>query len=99
MPKKIQKIIQSILNNNNINKLQETEKEIRNLLGESFLKKQKKKFFLKKKKKPFRKKFFKKHTKNIFLEKEKVVVEVKTIEAKTELNIIKKNFNTKLKLI
>tara|TARA_B100001175_G_C19393446_1_gene582608 strand:- start:377 stop:613 length:237 start_codon:yes stop_codon:yes gene_type:complete len=78
MPKKIQKIIQSILNNNNINKLQETEKEIRNLLGESFLKK---------------------HTKNIFLEKEKVVVEVKTIEAKTELNIIKKNFNTKLKLI
>lgn len=78
MPKKIQKIIQSILNNNNINKLQETEKEIRNFLGESFLKK---------------------HTKNIFLEKEKVVVEVKTIEAKTELNIIKKNFNTKLKLI
>lgn len=78
MPKKIQKIIQSILNNNNINKLQETEKEIRKFLGESFLKK---------------------HTKNIFLEKEKVVVEVKTIEAKTELNIIKKNFNTKLKLI
>ena len=78
MPKKIQKIIQSILNNNNINKLQETEKGIRNFLGESFLKK---------------------HTKNIFLEKEKVVVEVKTIEAKTELNIIKKNFNTKLKLI
>tara|TARA_B100001142_G_scaffold245647_1_gene245110 strand:- start:1971 stop:2207 length:237 start_codon:yes stop_codon:yes gene_type:complete len=78
MSKKIKKIIQSILNDNNINKLQETEKGIKALLGEGFLKK---------------------HTKNIFLEKEKVVVEVKTIEAKTELNIIKKNFNTKLKLI
>ena len=78
MSKKIKKIIQSILNDNNINKLQETEKGIKDLLGEGFLKK---------------------HTKNIFLEKEKVVVEVKTIEAKTELNIIKKNFNTKLKLI
>ena len=42
--------------------------------------------------------FIKKHTKNIFLERKKVVVEVRTIEAKTELNIIKKNFNTQLKL-
>ena len=43
--------------------------------------------------------FIKKHIKNFFLEKNKVVIEVRTIEAKTELNIIKKNFNTTLRLL
>jgi len=45
------------------------------------------------------KSFIKKHINNIFLEKNKVVIETKTIEAKTELNIIKKNFNTQIKLL
>ena len=43
------------------------------------------------------KKFFKKHINKIFLENQTVVIETKTIEAKTEINIIKKNFNTKIK--
>ena len=78
MSKNLNKIIQEIFVDKQINKLQETEKEIKSFLGEAFLKK---------------------HIKNIFLEKNKVVVEVGTIEAKTELNIIKKNFNTQLKLL
>jgi hypothetical protein len=78
MPKKLNKIIQEIFIKKNIDKLQKTEKEIKSLLGETFIKK---------------------HTNNIFLERNKVVVEFRTIEAKTELNIIKKNFNTQLKLL
>ena len=45
------------------------------------------------------KSFFKKHINKIFLNNKTVVIETKTIEAKTEINIIKKNFNTKLKLL
>ena len=43
--------------------------------------------------------FFQKHIHKIFLDNKTVVIETKTIEAKTEINIIKKNFNTKLKLL
>ena len=78
MTKNLNKIIKEILTENKTDKLQETEKEIKALLGKNFLNK---------------------HTNGIFLEKNKIVVETKTIEAKTELNIIKKNFNTKLKLL
>ena len=78
MSKNLNKIIQEIFIDKQINKLQETEKEIKDFLGEKFLKK---------------------HIKNIFLDKNKTVIEVNTIEAKTELNIIKKNFNTQLKLL
>ena len=78
MSKKLNKIIQEIFVEKEINKLQETKKEIKSFLGESFIKK---------------------HIKSLFLENNKVVVETRTIEAKTELNIIKKNFNTKLKLL
>ena len=78
MSKNLNKIIQEIFVEKKINKLQETEKELKACLGEGF---------------------FKKHINNIFLEKNKVVVETKTIEAKTEINIIKKNFNTQLKLL
>ena len=78
MSKNLNKIIQEIFVDKKINKLQETEKEIKNFLGEGF---------------------FKKLIKNIFLDKERVTIETKTIEAKTEINIIKKNFNTKLRLL
>ena len=78
MSKNLNKIIKELLAENKTDKLQETEKEIKKLLGEKFLHK---------------------HTKGIFLEKNKIVIEAKTIEAKTELNIIKKKFNTKLRLL
>jgi len=78
MSKKLNKIIQELFIKKNINKLQETEKEIKKILGGIFVKK---------------------HISNIFLERNKTVIEVRTIEAKTELNIIKKNFNTQLKLL
>jgi len=77
MLKNLNKIIQEIFVDKKINKLQNTEKELKNYLGDGF---------------------FKKHISNIFLEKNKVVIETKTIEAKTEINLIKKNFNTKLRL-
>jgi len=78
MSKNLNKIIQEIFVDNKINKLQDTENQIKSFLGKSF---------------------FKKHINNIFLDQNKVVIEAKTIEAKTEINIIKKNFNTKLKLL
>ena len=78
MSKNLNKIIQEIFIDKQINKLQETEKEIKSFLGEAF---------------------FKKHINNIFLDKDQVFIETKTIEAKTEINIIKKNFNTRLKLL
>ena len=78
MPKKLNKIIQEIFVEKKINKLQETEKEIKNILGKSFLKK---------------------HIKKMYLQNDKIIIKTKTIEAKTELNIIKKNFNTTIKLL
>ncbi len=43
--------------------------------------------------------FIPKHIEGLFLKKDKIIIKTKTIEAKTELNIIKKNFNTKVKLL
>ena len=76
MSKELNKIIKKIFADQKINKLQETEKEIKKLLGEKFLNK---------------------HIKNIFLQKDKIIVETNTIEAKTEINLVKKNFKTKIK--
>ena len=45
------------------------------------------------------KEFFNKHIEKMFLKKDKIIIKTTTIEAKTELNIIKKNFNTKIKLL
>ena len=45
------------------------------------------------------KNFIKKHIKNIFLQKDKIIIEAKTIEAKTELTIVKKNFKIATKLL
>ena len=78
MPKELKKIIKELFVNQKINKLQETEKEIKVLLGKNFLNK---------------------HIKNIFLQKDKIIIEAKTIEAKTELTIVKKNFKTATKLL
>ena len=78
MPKELKKIIKELFINQKINKLQETEKDIKVLLGKNFLKK---------------------HIKNIFLQKDKIIIEAKTIEAKTELTIVKKNFKTVTKLL
>ena len=78
MSKELNKIIKEIFADQKINNLQETEKEIKKLLGENFLNK---------------------HIKNIFLQKDKIIVETNTIEAKTEINIVKKNFKTKIKLL
>ena len=78
MPKDLKKIINELFINQKINKLQETEKDIKTLLGKNFLNK---------------------HIKNIFLQKDKIIIEAKTIEAKTELTIVKKNFKTVTKLL
>ena len=78
MAKNLNKIIKDIFIEKKINKLQETEKNIKDLLGQKFLDKQ---------------------ISSFFLQKDKIIIETKTIEAKTELNIIKKNFNTKIKLL
>ena len=78
MPKKINKIIKDIFVEKKINKLQEIEKKIKELLGQNFLDK---------------------HISGLFLQNNKIIIEAKTIEAKTELNIVKKNFNTTIKLL
>ena len=78
MPKDLKKIIKELFINQKINKLQETEKDIKVLLGKNFLNK---------------------HIKNIFLQKDKIIIEANTIEAKTELTIVKKNFKTVTKLL
>ena len=78
MPKELKKIIKEIFINQKIKQLQETEKDIKVLLGKDFLKK---------------------HIKNIFSQKNKIIIEAKTIEAKTELNLVKKNFKTVTKLL
>ena len=78
MSKQLKKIIQKIFIEKKINKLQETERQIKKELGE---------------------KFFKKHIKNLFLKNKKIIIETKSIEAKTEINIIKKNFNTTMKFL
>ena len=43
--------------------------------------------------------FVKKHIEEMFFQNNKIIIKTKTIEAKTELNIIKKNFNTTIKLL
>ena len=43
--------------------------------------------------------FIPKHIEGFFLKKDKIIIKTKTIEAKTELNIIKKNFNTTIILL
>ena len=78
MPKELKNIIKELFVKQKINKLQETEKDIKNLLGKNFLNK---------------------HIKNIFLQKDKIIIETKTIEAKTELTIVKKNFKKVTKLL
>ena len=78
MSKNLDKIIKELLVEKKINKLQETEQTIKELLGKNFLKK---------------------HIKGLFIKKDKIVIETATIEAKTEVNIIKKNFKTKIKLL
>ena len=78
MPKELNKIINEIFVDTQINQLRKTELEIKEILGKSFLQK---------------------HVKKIFLQNNKIVIQTKNIEAKTELNIIKKNFNTRIKLL
>ena len=78
MSKKLNNIIKELLINKKIDKLKETESDIKKRLGENFLKK---------------------HTKGIYIKNDKIIIETKTIEAKTELNIIKKNFNTKIRFL
>ena len=78
MSKKLNNIIKELLVKQKIDKLKETESDIKKSLGENFLKK---------------------HTKGIYIKNDKIIIETKTIEAKTELNIIKKNFNTKIRFL
>ena len=78
MSKKLNNIIKELLANKKIDKLKETESDIKKSLGENFLKK---------------------NTKGIYIKNDKIIIETKTIEAKTELNIIKKNFNTKIRFL
>ena len=46
-----------------------------------------------------RKNFIKKHIKEIYKQNNKIVVQTKTIEAKTELNIVKKKLKTQTTLL
>ena len=78
MPKNLNKIIDEIFVEQQIDKLKNTRQDIETVLG---------------------KEFFNKHIEKMFLKKDKIIIHTKTIEAKTELNIIKKNFNTKIKLL
>ena len=78
MPKNLNKIIEEIFVEKQIDKLKDTKKDIETILGKDF---------------------FNKHIKKMFLKKDKIIIHTTTIEAKTELNIIKKNFNTKIKLL
>ena len=78
MSTNLNKIIKEIFVEKKIDKLKETEQEIKQNLGEGFLKK---------------------HIKGLFVKNNKIIIETKTIEAKTELNIIKKNFNTAIKFL
>ena len=43
--------------------------------------------------------FIKKHIKEIYKQKNKIIVQTKTIEAKTELNIVKKKLKTQTTLL
>ena len=45
------------------------------------------------------KNFIKKHIKEIYKNKNKIIVQTKTIEAKTELNIVKKKLKTQTTLL
>jgi len=78
MPKKLNKIIEELFVEQQIDKLKDTKQDIETILG---------------------KEFFNKHIEKMFLKKDKIIINTTTIEAKTELNIIKKNFNTKIKLL
>ena len=78
MPKKLNKIIEELFVEQQIDKLKDTKQDIETVLG---------------------KEFFNKHIEKMFFKKDKIIIHTTTIEAKTELNIIKKNFNTKIKLL
>ena len=78
MSKNLNKIIEEIFVEKQIDKLKKTKQDIETVLG---------------------KEFFKKHVEKMFLKKDKIIIHTTTIEAKTDLNIIKKNFNTKIKLL
>ena len=45
------------------------------------------------------KSFFKKNIQEFFLKNNQIIIQTKTIEAKTEINLIKKNFNTVIKFL
>ncbi len=78
MPKNLNKIIEEIFVEKQIDKLKDTKKDIETILGKDF---------------------FNKHIEKMFVKKDRIIIHTTTIEAKTELNIIKKNFNTKIKLL
>tara|TARA_B100000614_G_scaffold123464_1_gene110609 strand:- start:301 stop:531 length:231 start_codon:yes stop_codon:yes gene_type:complete len=73
MANKIKKILGTILNEKNINKLKHTKREIEETLGQEF---------------------YDKHVEKMFFENNFVKIITKTIEAKTEINLVKKNLNT-----
>ncbi len=75
MQTELKKIISNIIVDNKLDKLKETENEIKEQLGQKFLSN---------------------NIKNIFWNQDQIVIETKTIEAKTEINLIKTKFtNTK----
>ena len=78
MLKKINTIIKDIIKEQKIDKLQETQKDIKKFLGQKFLLK---------------------HIKEIFIQNNKIIIETKTIEAKTELNLVKKKLKTQITLL
>ncbi len=74
MQTELKKIISNIIVDNKLDKLKETENEIKEQLGQKFLSN---------------------NIKNIFWNQDQIVIETKTIEAKTEINLIKTKFTNK----
>ena len=71
MREEIKNVISNIFPNQEIQKIKNTEKTIKQKLG---------------------KQFFKNNIKTIYWNKKKLIIQTRTIEAKTEVNLIKKQF-------
>lgn len=80
MANEIKKILGSILNEKNVNKLKHTKKEIEEILGKNF---------------------YNNHVKKMFFENNYLKIVTKSIEAKTEINLVKKKlkYNKHVKTI
>jgi len=73
----LKNVIKEILKEKEIDKIEETEKEIEEKINKRFLQK---------------------HIKEIYVYKEKIIIETTSVEAKTEINLIKTKLKHKEKI-